>query len=319
MGNRTSKLGAAGSTDYSYEAAANRLDAATGTELRDYAHDAYGNRIYDGAAPYAQTPSLLYDDANRLVEVRDPAASFATIATYTYDAFGRRVKKTVGTQTILFFYDTQGHLIEEVEKIAGASNDQARFYVFLDDELVGLVDRVKEVGAAAWIAPLGALREIEPPLFMLALALVAGLGVAAATRRWPVGMATTTSGVALLLLCAGTPRGTTARFTWVHTDPLGTPLAVTNSPGTGTAVAIWRARYEPFGKATVDEDPDGNTGTFSLDVRFPGQYEDAETGWYSNFYRDYDPSTGGISNQIRSDWRVDLISMCTHLRIHQPL
>ena len=70
----------------------------------------------------------------------------------------------MGTQTILFFYDSEGHLIEEIEKIAGASNDQARFYVFLDDELVGLVDRTKEVGAAAWIAPLGALGEIEPPL-----------------------------------------------------------------------------------------------------------------------------------------------------------
>jgi len=259
---------------------------------RDYAHDAYGNRIYDGTAAFTGTPSLLYDDANRLVEVRDPAASFATIATYTYDAFGRRVKKVAGGKTILFFYDSEGHLIEEIEKIAGENNDQARFYIFLDDELVGLVDRAKEVGAAAWIAPLGALREIEPPLFMLALALVAGLGVAAATRRWPVGIATTTSGVALLLLCAGTPRGTAAHFMWVHTNPLGTPLAVTNTPATGAAVAIWRASYEPFGKATVDEDPDGNTAAFSLNVRFPGQYADAETGWHFNFLRTYDPSTG---------------------------
>lgn len=291
-GNRTSKLGAAGITNYSYESATSRLDAATLTEPRDYAHDPYGNRIYDGAVAFAGTPSLLFDDANRLVEVRDPANAFATIATYTYDAFGRRVKKAAGTQTILFFYDSEGHLVEEIEKVAGANNDQARFYVFVEDELVGLVDRAKEVGAAAWITPLGTLREIEPPLFLLALALVAGLGVAAATRRWPVGIATTTSGVALLLLCAGAPRGTAARFTWVHTDPLGTPLAVTNSPATGAAVAIWRASYEPFGKATADEDPDGNTGAFSLNVRFPGQYEDVETGWHSNMRRDYDPSTG---------------------------
>jgi len=292
VGNRTSKLGAAGITNYGYETATNRLDAATITEPRDYAHDAYGNRIYDGTASFSGTPSLLYDDANRLIEARDPAASFATIATYSYDAFGRRIKKVAGGKTILFFYDSEGHLIEEIEKVAGASNDQARFYVFLDDELVGIADKGMEVGAAAWIAPLGAIGEIEPPLFLLALALVAGLGVAAATRRWPVGVATTTSGAALLLLCAGAPRGITANILWVHGDPLGTPLAVTNTPATGNAVAVWRAKYEPFGKATVDEDPDGNAAPFALHVRFPGQYADAETGWYSNFYRTYDPSTG---------------------------
>jgi RHS repeat-associated protein len=55
---------------------------------------------------------------------------------------------------------------------------------------------------------------------------------------------------------------------------------------------IWRAKYEPFGKATVDEDPDGNAATIALNVRFPGQYEDAETGWHFNMARYYDPATG---------------------------
>jgi RHS repeat-associated protein len=67
---------------------------------------------------------------------------------------------------------------------------------------------------------------------------------------------------------------------------------VTDTPATGNAVAIWRAKVEPFGKATVDEDPDGNAAPFALNVRFPGQYADAETGWYLNHFRDYDPGTG---------------------------
>ena len=125
---------------------------------------------------------------------------------------------------------------------------------------------------------------------MLALALLAGIGVTGATRRLPPGLATTTSGAALILLCAsgvGAPR-----FSWVHVDPLGTPLAVTDTPAAGNAVAVWRAKYEPFGKATVDEDPDGNAATIALAVRFPGQYEDAETGRHLNMMRTYDPSTG---------------------------
>ena len=55
---------------------------------------------------------------------------------------------------------------------------------------------------------------------------------------------------------------------------------------------IWRAKYEPFGKATVDPAPDACQSLFELNVRFPGQYADAETGWHYNFYRTYDPNTG---------------------------
>jgi RHS repeat-associated protein len=290
VGNRTSKLGPLGSSSYSYQSGSNRLDAATGAEARDYAHDAYGSRIYDGASAFAGTPSLLYDDANRLIEVRDPAASFATIATYTYDAFGRRIKKVAGGKTILFFYDSEGHLVEEIEKISGASNDEPRFYVFLEDELVGIVDQTQEAGTAASLAPFVDLDDVAPPLLVVALALVVGVGVAVVTRRIPAGIATTTSGAALVLLCAsgvGAPR-----FSWVHVDPLGTPLAVADTPASGNAVAVWRAKYEPFGKATVNEDPDANAATFALNARFPGQYEDAETGWHYNRYRDYDAATG---------------------------
>lgn len=81
VGNRTSEVDTnGGDTVYGYEPNTNRLDGSLGYETRDYAHDAYGNRIYDGTASFSGTPSLLYDDANRLVEVRDPANAFATIA-----------------------------------------------------------------------------------------------------------------------------------------------------------------------------------------------------------------------------------------------
>ncbi len=32
--------------------------------------------------------------------------------------------------------------------------------------------------------------------------------------------------------------------------------------------------------------------TVEFNVRFPGQYFDAETGLHYNYYRDYDPDTG---------------------------
>jgi RHS repeat-associated protein len=95
-------------------------------------------------------------------------------------------------------------------------------------------------------------------------------------------------------MCASAPP-TSVVFSWVHTDPLGTPLAVTNTPanpGTTPAAVIWRAKYEPFGKATVNQDPDGDGTTLTLNVRFSGQYADLETGLSYNSKRDYDPVNG---------------------------
>ncbi|WP_243640704.1 RHS repeat-associated core domain-containing protein [Thiogranum longum] len=75
---------------------------------------------------------------------------------------------------------------------------------------------------------------------------------------------------------------------YLHNDPLGTPLAMTDAAGT----VVWTASYDPFGKATVDEDVDGDGNSVTLNVRFPGQYYDSETRLHYNINRYYDPTTG---------------------------
>jgi len=75
---------------------------------------------------------------------------------------------------------------------------------------------------------------------------------------------------------------------YVHNDPLGTPQVLTDEAG----MVVWRARYDPFGKAVVDEDPDGDGNSVTFNVRFPGQYYDQETGLHYNYFRYYNPSTG---------------------------
>jgi RHS repeat-associated protein len=67
-----------------------------------------------------------------------------------------------------------------------------------------------------------------------------------------------------------------------HNDHLATPQKMTDSSGT----VVWSADYKPFGEATVT----GSTITNNL--RFPGQYYDAETGLNYNYYRDYNPVLG---------------------------
>jgi RHS repeat-associated protein len=50
---------------------------------------------------------------------------------------------------------------------------------------------------------------------------------------------------------------------------------------------VWKAKYSSFGKATVE-----SVSTVVNPLRFPGQYEDAETGLLYNYYRYYDLSIG---------------------------
>ncbi len=76
---------------------------------------------------------------------------------------------------------------------------------------------------------------------------------------------------------------------YIHTDHLNAPTKVTRS--TNNEV-IWRWDHDPFGNGTPNEDPDGNGLTLAMNLRFPGQYADQETGLNYNYFRDYDPATG---------------------------
>ncbi|MGA9827819.1 MAG: RHS repeat-associated core domain-containing protein, partial [Rhodanobacteraceae bacterium] len=71
---------------------------------------------------------------------------------------------------------------------------------------------------------------------------------------------------------------------YVHSDQLGTPRAVT-AAGSATPVWTWSFTGNPFG----EQQP---TGTFRMNLRFPGQYFDQESGLAYNYYRDYEAGTG---------------------------
>jgi len=217
-----------------YESGTDRASHTTynsgfgGATVTYYKHDAYGNRIWMGPYVYASMPSITYDDLNRLVEFRISVNQMnqPVLGQYTYDIFGRRVSKLASGATTLYFYDVNGHLIEE--RLLSTSPATQRNYVWLEGEPVGLV-----------------ISGPQP-----------------------------------------------AKFSWIHTDHLNNPIAVTSSPTSGSAQTVWRASFQPFGQASVNQDPDGDSQAFSLDLRLPGQIRDAETGLHYNWYRYYDPSLG---------------------------
>ncbi len=71
---------------------------------------------------------------------------------------------------------------------------------------------------------------------------------------------------------------------YLHTDHLGTPQLATTKEG-GTS---WKAASEAFGAAGLLQ----SQSAITMNLRFPGQYFDEETGSHYNFYRDHKPNQG---------------------------
>ena len=74
-----------------------------------------------------------------------------------------------------------------------------------------------------------------------------------------------------------------ANFHYLATDHLGTPILATDKQGNKTR----RSYSEAFGNTGVE-----NGSSAEINLRFPGQYWDKETGLHQNYFRDYSPARG---------------------------
>jgi len=97
-----------------------------------------------------------------------------------------------------------------------------------------------------------------------------------------------------LPIAALRPGATTPDIYYIHADHLGTPRQITR-PSDNKVLWAWES--EPFGANLPNQNPSG-LGSFVFNLRFPGQYYDAETGLHYNVFRDYDPRIG---RYIQSD------------------
>ncbi|MHA6897044.1 RHS repeat-associated core domain-containing protein [Ralstonia pseudosolanacearum] len=75
---------------------------------------------------------------------------------------------------------------------------------------------------------------------------------------------------------------------YIYADQIDTPRVITDTNN----LMVWRwDQTDPFGATLPDENPT-SLGSFTYNLRFPGQVYDAETGKHYNANRDYDPLTG---------------------------
>ncbi|MCI5138450.1 MAG: hypothetical protein D3922_08540, partial [Candidatus Electrothrix sp. AR1] len=83
-------------------------------------------------------------------------------------------------------------------------------------------------------------------------------------------------------------------YYWYLNDHLGTPQKLTDSAG----AVVWAAVYDSFGKAHLDIEHPDVVNTVENNLRFAGQYYDAETELHYNWNRYYDP---GFGRYLRTD------------------
>ena len=114
IGNRTTALGQDGTVNINYTPNSLNQYASIdeGGTVAAPVHDDDGNMLSDGAGK-----TLSYNGENRLVAFDDGSG---TTASYVYDYLGRRVRKTVGTNTTTFVYDGWNQIREELDDGQGS-------------------------------------------------------------------------------------------------------------------------------------------------------------------------------------------------------
>ncbi|TSB21768.1 DUF2778 domain-containing protein [Psychrobacter sp. YGAH215] len=262
-------------TQYQYDLNANRLGFSSPKSQADYEYKAGTDQLLNITATTndnEQTSTYRYDDAGNptLISVQQGQDGKAqTRRQFTYGARGQLTQIIDANQTTDYRYN---HAMQRVSKIT--ANDEQR-YLWQQ----GLLDAEIDV------------KDNQETI----------------TRRYIyVGLRP----IAMI----DYDIDNSASIYTIHTDHLGTPQQVSNDK----QEIVWQGDYDAFGQVTVKANPKNNmqdmqakrkgwlpslmnsanaaesitSSPFEFNLRFAGQYEDSESGYYYNWHRYYNPETG---------------------------
>jgi RHS repeat-associated protein len=241
---------------------AHRLASASGYYgSLSWTYDGVGNRLNE--TKNGVLASYTYPlGSNRLSSV----ATSSTMRAFTYDAAGNILTDSrAGGMAMTFQYDVEGRLSKAFQTSAPANGGTYAY-----DALGRLASRT----VTQSVAPASATTLY---VYDLNDHLIAETDTSGATLREYIWLDDLPVAV-----IAGVNTGSPQIY-YVHTDHLGRPARMT-APNTAWA---WDVIYSPFGETSYIW---SNPAT--LDLRFPGQWFQLETGLAYNWHRHYDASLG---------------------------
>jgi RHS repeat-associated protein len=231
-----------------------------------------------------------YDALNRLVSA---ALAAGQSRGFGYDANGNRTSATINGASTTYTYPSSSH---RLSSLSGANAKSFTYDAAGNTSQSGALTfsydgrgRMKQAGALSYLVNgLGqrAAKGIGTSLTYFAfdeggrlIGEYDGTGASIQETVWLEG-----TPVATIRPKAG--GGFDVFYVWA--DHLDTPRAVSDSLNQSR----WTWDHaDPFGAHAPNENPAG-VGVFAFNLRFPGQYYDAETGTHYNYFRDYDPAIG---------------------------
>jgi RHS repeat-associated protein len=235
-----------------------------------------------------------YDGLDRLVAQKNGAT---TVEGFSYDATGNRLSKTSSGVTEAYVYPATSHQLTSVNGVSRTynavgdlkSNGKVGGNFNYDDD-----HRLKKLSSAkdALYNALGqrvlklAGTAAGSTVFVYDEAghLVGEFsGVTGTVDKQYVWLDETLVGV-ISAFDAST-------YQYVETDHLGTPRAIIH-PTKNVIIWRWDMNERAFGEHSPNQNPDGDSLSYKLNLRYPGQYYDSESGFNYNYFRDYDPATG---------------------------
>ena len=260
--------------DYSYEYDSNGNIVSKNTEHGTYSYGYDGaSRLTSADNPTLDDESYSYDAVGNRTSASNADGSISHNANneltmygeleYTYDANGNMIEVSLSGQTMFrYHYNADNRLV----KVEGGNNNTIAEYYY------------EPFGRRLWKDVAGT----RTYFFYSDEGLIAEYDASGnEIRSYGYQPDSTWTTDPLFLKQAGT-------YYFYQNDHLGTPQKLVAQNG----AVVWAASYSSFGEASVEVE------TVTNNLRFPGQYFDAETGLHYNFQRYYDP---GIGRYVSAD------------------
>ncbi len=236
-------------------------DVLNPTKTKTFSYDAL-DRLTTAGGPWGSL-SWTYDNVgNRTTQVENGATS-----NYTYQAGTNRLQSVSGPSPLSFTLDANGSTTSENAK-AYTYNQNNRLIKAAESGTTKGQYTYNANGQRATKTAGGSTRVFHYDLAGQLIAESSAAGSLIAEYAW-------LDGQPLSKIDSGGTR-------YIHTDHLGTPVLMTNA----SKAVVWQISSKPFGETT------SITGSALLNLRFPGQYFDSETGLHQNWFRDYMPKVG---------------------------